>query len=296
MLTIFSYFLLDTGNEIKRESSALFARGAAADIGLGDTSFSGSLSLDNALAGVGGAVASTVALHPLDLVKIRLQVDAASQNDAIVGRAIRATRHVLRHDGVGGLYRGLVPNLAGNCASWGLYFAWYTWIKDQMAGTSTLSAAQHLAAGAMAGALTQCMANPLWVVKTRMCTTSRADPCAYRGLMHGLTQIATKEGVRGLYKGLAPGLLGVPHGGLQFMAYEEMKKWRLRVRGPNQSVDKFSSFEYAAMSTTSKIGRSEGLGGFYKGFGPGLVRVLPGNIITFLVYENIASYFRKHAH
>ncbi|KAJ1952527.1 mitochondrial FAD carrier protein flx1 [Linderina pennispora] len=305
-------------------------------------SFSGSLSLDNALAGVGGAVASTVALHPLDLVKIRLQVDAASQNDAIVGRAIRATRHVLRHDGVSGLYRGLVPNLAGNCASWGLYFAWYTWIKDQMAGTSsavaasgtsTLSAGQHLAAGAMAGALTQCMANPLWVVKTRMCTTSRADPCAYRGLIHGLTQIATKEGVRGLYKGLAPGLLGVPHGGLQFMAYEEMKKWRLRVRGPNQSVDKFSSFEYAAMSTTSKffalavtypsqvlrsrmqqqqqlaggayaglgdamarIGRSEGLGGFYKGFGPGLVRVLPGNIITFLVYENIASYFRKHAH
>ncbi|KAJ1940390.1 mitochondrial FAD carrier protein flx1, partial [Linderina macrospora] len=132
--------------------------------------------------------------------------------------------------------------------------------------------------------------------------------------------------------GLVPGLLGVPHGGLQFMAYEEMKKWRLRIRGPNQSVDKFSSFEYAAMSTSSKffalavtypsqvlrsrmqqqrmvgetyaglgdamvkIGRSEGLGGFYKGFGPGLVRVLPGNIITFLVYENIASYFRTHAH
>ncbi|KAJ1964168.1 mitochondrial FAD carrier protein flx1 [Dipsacomyces acuminosporus] len=320
-------------------------------------SFSGSLSLDQALAGIGGAVASTTVLHPLDLIKIRLQVDATSQGgNAIIGRAVRAAQQVLRNDGAAGFYRGLVPNLAGNCASWGLYFAWYTWIKEQMAGershqstsgTSTLSPIQHLAAGAAAGALTQCMANPLWVVKTRMCTTSRGDPAAYRGLVHGLTQIASKEGVRGLYKGLAPGLLGVPHGGLQFMAYEEMKKWRLgrhRNSGAKQIADKFTPAEYAAMSTTSKIfalavtypsqvlrsrlqrqqhqlqqeqpaasmgsgsvqykglgdavvkiTKSEGLAGFYKGFGPGLVRVLPGNIITFLVYENIASYLRTHA-
>ncbi|KAI8325023.1 mitochondrial FAD carrier protein [Martensiomyces pterosporus] len=312
-------------------------------------SFFGSPSLDHALAGIGGAIVSTTALHPLDLVKIRLQVDAASQGDAIIGRAVRAARHVLSTDGVFGLYRGLGANLAGNCASWGLYFAWYTWIKDQMAGersfesasgTSTLSPVQHLVAGATAGALTQCMANPLWVVKTRMCTTSRGDPAAYRGLIHGLTQVASKEGLRGLYRGLAPGLLGVPHGGLQFMAYEEMKKWLLRRRRSDQTAGRFTSSEYALMSTSSKvfalvvtypsqvlrsrlqqqpganasastgatgtsykglgdaivkIAMSEGIGGFYKGFGPGLVRVLPGNVITFLVYENIAGYLRTHS-
>ncbi|KAJ2321853.1 mitochondrial FAD carrier protein flx1 [Coemansia sp. RSA 2611] len=312
-------------------------------------SYSGSLALDHALSGVGGAIVSTTAFHPLDLVKIRLQVDTTSQNDAILGRAVRATRHVISTDGATGLYRGLTANLAGNCASWGLYFAWYTWIKDQMAGgrsaetvsgVSVLSPAQHLFAGAAAGALTQCMANPLWVVKTRVCTTSRSDPGAYRGLRDGLLQIASKEGLRGLYKGLAPGLLGVAHGGLQFMAYEDMKKRRLQAahRPPAES---FSSVELAVMSSSSKVFalavtypsqvlrsrlqqtprltglasagaprmasytglgdvisktfRTEGIVGFYKGFGPALLRVLPGNVLTFIVYEKIASTMRRNA-
>lgn len=316
-------------------------------------SFSGSLALDHALAGIGGATASTITFHPLDLVKIRLQVDVASHKEAIVGRAIRASRYIMATDGLTGFYRGLTANLAGNCASWGLYFAWYTWIKGHMAGghsaitesgASTLSPLQHLVAGAAAGALTQCMANPLWVVKTRICTTSRGDVSSYRGLIDGLVQISREEGIRGLYKGLAPGLLGVTHGGLQFMAYEEMKRRRLNMRHEEIGgavTAKLSSTEYAVMSSTSKIfalgitypsqvlrsrlqqlpGAShlgaagaprmvsytgladafqkiiatEGVHGFYKGFGPALLRVLPGNIVTFIVYEGLAGKFRSHA-
>ncbi|KAJ1844002.1 mitochondrial FAD carrier protein flx1 [Coemansia sp. RSA 2703] len=321
-------------------------------------SYSGSLAVDHALAGIGGAIVSTVAFHPLDMIKVRLQVDVSARGEAVLGRAVRATKHVIRSDGMRGLYRGLVANLAGNCASWGLYFAWYTWIKEQMAGghtaetasgISTLSPAQHLFSGSLAGALTQCMANPLWVVKTRICTTSPKDPSSYRGLMDGLWQIATKEGIPGLYKGLAPGLLGVAHGGIQFMAYEELKR-RFKNSRPNNAAGEFSMFQYALMSSSSKVLalsitypsqvlrsrlqqqpkstltslpsvatatvatgaprmvsytglfdvvskmiRTEGVPGFYKGFGPALVRVLPGNIITFVVYERISGYFRGHA-
>lgn len=54
-------------------------------------------------------------------------------------------------------------------------------------------------------------------------------------MLDGLSQIARKEGIHGLYKGMIPALFGVSHGALQFMAYEELKKWRIDV---NPSKDK----------------------------------------------------------
>jgi solute carrier family 25 folate transporter 32 len=52
---------------------------------------------------------------------------------------------------------------------------------------------------------------------------------AYRGLAHGLRDIWRHEGVRGLYKGAGLALVGVSNGAIQFVAYEELKKWRSAV-------------------------------------------------------------------
>ena len=47
----------------------------------------------------------------------------------------------------------------------------------------------------------------------------------------GLWKLARYEGVRGVYKGFAPGLFGVSHGAIQFMSYEEMKQAYCNQRG-----------------------------------------------------------------
>jgi solute carrier family 25 folate transporter 32 len=62
-------------------------------------------------------------------------------------------------------------------------------------------------------------------VKVRLFTTPPNDPAAYRGLIHGLQEVGKREGFRGLWKGTSLALFGVTNGALQFMAYEEMKKW-----------------------------------------------------------------------
>jgi solute carrier family 25 (mitochondrial folate transporter), member 32 len=100
----------------------------------------------------------------------------------------------------------------------------------------------HMKAAALAGALTSAITNPIWVIKTRMCT-DRATTSAvrkYRGVIQGLFQLATVEGLRGWYKGFIPSLFGVSHGAFQFMAYEKLKS-TLYTYHKLQTVDKLVS-------------------------------------------------------
>merc|ERR1719251_503547 len=181
--------------------------------------------------------------------------------------------------------------------------------------------------------MTLTMTNPIWVVKTRLClqsgdqvkTASRSDPLVYRGFTDALFKIWRHEGLRGLYSGFVPGLFGVSHGAVQFMAYEELKNMYHNYY--NQDITtKLGTIEYlsfaaisklvAALTTypyqvvrarlqdqqnkyagsldcISKILKLEGLKGFYKGLSPNLLRVVPATMITFVVYENISFYLLK---
>lgn len=42
-------------------------------------------------------------------------------------------------------------------------------------------------------------------------------------MVDAFVKISKYEGFAGLYKGFTPGLFGVVHGAIQFMAYEELK-------------------------------------------------------------------------
>jgi solute carrier family 25 folate transporter 32 len=103
------------------------------------------------------------------------------------------------------------------------------------------------------------MANPLWVVKTRMCTTTRNTPGAYQGLLSGLKRLYLEEGIKGLYRGIVPALIGVSHGAIQFMAYEEMKKKRNEIRQRKGIISndehnaRLSQTEYLVMAASSKV-------------------------------------------
>ena len=140
----------------------------------------------------------------------------------------------------------------------------------------------------------------------------------------GTRQIYRSEGVRGFYRGLVPSLFGVSHGALQFMAYEQLKKYR----GSSLENQELSAGDYLMLSGLAKVfagsitypyqvvrarlqmynadrayagltdvirqvWKQEGLGGFYKGLGPNLLRVMPSTWVTFLVYEKTRSYLSK---
>lgn len=212
-----------------------------------------------ALAGGAAGCATVLALHPLDVVRTRLQVQDGVATPVVFRGTAHAFRLTVAQEGFGGLYRGLTTALVGSTLSWALYFAAYDrakarWLPNEApigAGGEPpvrLQAWQHLVSAAEAGAVVSLLTNPLWVVKTRL-QVQRDSSVRYNGLVHTLGRIAREEGLRGLYQGIGPSLLLVSHGAVQFMAYEELKGsllgWRER--------DHLNSVEAGALGVASKL-------------------------------------------
>jgi solute carrier family 25 (mitochondrial folate transporter), member 32 len=255
-------------------------------------------------------------------------VDASSH--PLLNSSRSVLRDLLRNEGpsrLAALYRGLTPNLVGNSAGWGLYFLWYREAQDVIRSVRGYSPAQqltsidYLTASSVSGILSAILTNPIWVVKTRMLTTSRIQTGAYPGMMYGLRAIYKTEGLRGFFHGLTPAMFGVTHGALYFVAYEKLKLWRKMSKQDHQ-LSNLDTIMSSALSKTfagtltyphqlvrarmqtydpsaathvqgpglvsliKQIWRNEGLVGYYKGLFPNLLRVVPSTCVTFLVYEN----------
>lgn len=237
------------------------------------------------------------------------------------------------------LYRGLTPNLIGNASSWASFFFFKARFERVIAvykggaaaadaaPKEVLAAHDFFVASALAGATTQVITNPVWVIKTRMLSSDRAAEGAYPGMLTGIRRLYAAEGWRGFYRGLGVGLFGVSHGAVQFAVYESAKKMYFRSRrlapSPAAQPDRMTNEATVAISTTSKfvagavtyplqvlrsrlqnynaderfgrgikgvvaqLWREEGVLGFYRGIIPGVVRVMPATWVTFLVYENV---------
>ncbi|XP_075169261.1 solute carrier family 25 member 32 [Haematobia irritans] len=300
----------------------------------GKLKLSSHVKYEHLVAGVSGGVTSTLILHPLDLIKIRFAVNdgrtAAVPQYRGLGSAFAT---IFRQEGFRGLYKGVTPNVWGSGSSWGLYFMFYNTIKTFIQGgntTTPLGPSMHMMAAAQSGALTLVLTNPIWVVKTRLCLQyGEVDgkSAEYRGMVHALAQIYKEEGIRGLYKGFVPGMLGVSHGAIQFMTYEEMKNCYNEYR--KLPIDtKLATSEYLAFAAISKLIAAaatypyqvvrarlqdhhhnyggtwdcikqtwsfEGARGFYKGLQANLCRVVPATMITFLVYENVSHFLLKRS-
>lgn len=187
----------------------------------------------------------------------------------------------------------------------------------------SLSGWWHLLTVFMLGTLTAVCTNPIWVIKTRMLSTSAKHTGAYTSILDGTRRIYRTDGLSGFYRGLVPSLFGVSHGALQFMAYEQLKKLRRTPSSNSQqepsNLDtlvfsglsklfagsltypfqviraRLQTYDAEVMYTNArdvvgKVWRREGVRGFYKGLGPNLLRVVPSSCVTFLVYENMRGY------
>ncbi|KAI5581451.1 hypothetical protein BDE02_07G018100 [Populus trichocarpa] len=219
---------------------------------------------ENATAGAVAGFATVAAVHPLDVVRTRFQVDDGRVvNLPTYKNTAHAILNIARLEGLKGLYAGFFPAVLGSTVSWGLYFFFYSRAKQRYSKNrdEKLSPGLHLASAAEAGALVCFCTNPIWLVKTRLQLQNPLHQTRrYSGFYDALKTIMREEGWRALYKGIVPSLFLVSHGAVQFTAYEELRKVIVDYKAKQRKedcksadTDLLNSVDYAVLGGSSKI-------------------------------------------
>ncbi|XP_002987576.2 nicotinamide adenine dinucleotide transporter 1, chloroplastic isoform X2 [Selaginella moellendorffii] len=280
--------------------------------------------LVSALAGAGAGAISATFVCPLDVVKTRLQVHKAPVPDQAVAKGggviVRSLAVIFQNEGVAGMYRGLSPTIFALLPNWAVYFTAYEQMKGYLerrdgSPDKKLSPGEHMIAAVVAGSATNIATNPLWVVKTRLQTQQvKSGIAPYVGTLSSLVRIGREEGLRGLYSGLVPALVGVSHVAVQFPVYEHLKE-RLADSGTFGVIGASAASKMIASTVTyphevvrsrlqeqgssanpryngvvdcvQKIWKQEGIRGYYRGCATNLMRTTPAAVITFTSFEYI---------
>lgn len=190
-------------------------------------------------AGAGAGIVGMSATYPLDMVRGRITIQDGRH--AQYRGMMHATAVIIREEGLLALWRGWLPSVIGVVPYVGLNFAVYETAKDviiQAKGYKDerdLSIATRLGCGALAGTTGQTVAYPFDVVRRRLQVSGwqgarglhadHGSAIAYRGMTDCFVRTIQEEGVKALFKGLAPNYLKVvPSIAIAFVTYEQVKE------------------------------------------------------------------------
>ena len=130
-----------------------------------------------------------------------------------------------------GLYRGIIPTVAGVAPYVGLNFMVYESIRGYFtpAGEKNPVWYRKLAAGALSGAVAQTCTYPFDVLRRRFqVNTMSGMGYQYKSIWDAISKIVVQEGPTGLYKGLLPNLLKVaPSMASSWLAFEVTRDFLL---------------------------------------------------------------------
>jgi len=225
-------------------------------------------------AGLLAGCTSTFLLYPLELIKVRMQVNETYKAGSRSSQFFTEVRTLInsfesssgRRSGFRSLvkyralYNGLMPSLVGNGVSWGGYFFVYEGAKQHLldfkrAKVDTqsldtdvaLESIDFMASACLSGTIMVLMTNPIWLVKTRI-----------------QLQLPTIES-------------------------------KVSVSSTGQ-LSKGSSYKnYSGiLDGVQRIIKEEGILALYKGLSPALMLVSHG-VIQFGVYENLKKTFPSYS-
>jgi hypothetical protein len=291
--------------------------------------------------GLAGMVAKT-ATNPLERIKMLKQTGehgAAAANHVVTATAATAGaqhgghhhpgivaiyRNILQTEGIIGLWAGNGANLMRVFPSKAVVFAsndvYRKWLTTTSATMMDPTSASFLAGG-MAGMTATATTYPLDLARGRISGKVAIDK-AYTSVYHTIRLTVRDEGIRGLYKGMAPTILGaMPYVGIQFGTVGWLERqfpqtddaaaimpspWRKTLFGglggvmaglvtyPNDTVRRLLQLQGSRGTVTVYKGYIDcvrqtiavhGVRRLYRGLGINLIRMAPNSAVQFGSYE-----------
>lgn len=283
-----------------------------------------------------GAVTFT---NPIELIKTRMQLQgelsASSDAPRLYRNPIQAAGVIYRNEGLGGLQQGLLCGylyqIGLNGCRIGFYEPSRYYLTEMLFphqfNADVAQIPQNLLVNVMAGwvlgSAGAVIANPFFLIKTRMQSYNRAKVAVnvgqqtyYRGVWDGIRQIYSAEGVRGLFRGTDAAVLRTGAGSAaQLPVYNLTKNYLLKHR---LLADGLIGLHFASLAMAGlgvaivmnpwdvvltrlynqkgdlykgpvdcflKTVRTEGPAALYKGFWAQLLRVGPHSILTLMFME-----------
>lgn len=171
--------------------------------------------------GLSGAMTRSIC-QPLDVLKIRFQLQVENDGGGAKYRSIfQAVKLMYREEGLKIFWRGHNPAQVLSIA-YGISQFWFyeqiNFSTKHIRYFEDHDEFRHFMCGAAAGTFATIIANPIDVVRTRLIAQDRSK--GYKNSVQGLKVIIREESFRGLFRGLGPSLLQIaPMSGSQFMFY-----------------------------------------------------------------------------
>lgn len=280
---------------------------------------------DDVIAGAFAGLVARMLTAPLDVLKIRYQLNA--HGIASSPSMFHAAQTIVRREGFTALWKGNVPALCLWVSYAIVQFAAYDVLKEAI--NEDVEAPRRRALGVfLAGALASTTATlatyPFDITRTQLAVQGPGTQRAFSSMNSFLSHTLATRGVSGLYAGLGPAVLSVtPHMGLSFAIYESLKAglpdghynhthgWsRTLKKGllggiaggtskllvyPLDTVKKRLQVQLphtphhthtnGMMACVRGIYAAEGVRGFYRGIAPTTAKACLATAITFAAFE-----------
>lgn len=284
---------------------------------------------------VEGGIASVVAgcsTHPLDLIKVRMQLQGELNVGAPKGGPLAVGIRVIQTEGSMALFSGvsatMMRQLLYSTTRMGLYDIFKENWKEK--GSSNLPLFKKIAAGLIAGGVGAAVGNPADVAMVRMQADGRLpleQRRNYRSVADAVAQMVRQEGVTSLWTGSA---LTVQRAMIvtasQLASYDQFKETILshhlmadgigthvtasfgagfvasvasnpvdviKTRIMNMKSDPGQPAPYSgALDCALKTVKAEGPMALYKGFIPTVTRQGPFTVVLFVVLEQVRKILK----